>query len=141
MTSRPTRRRCREPTHVSYRGLDVYGMAPPSSGGSTVGEALNILETRPEGPFDTTQTLHEYLEASALAFADRNRYVGDPAFVDVPLDELLSDGFAEERACLIDPAGGPDQAGRAGGPRRRLRRRARPRPSARRAPTASRRRT
>ncbi|WP_456788907.1 gamma-glutamyltransferase [Cellulomonas sp. P5_C5] len=92
----------RAPTLVSYRGLDVYGMAPPSSGGSTVGEALNILEASDLG--DTTQTLHHYLEASALAFADRNRYVGDPAFVDVPLDELLSDGFAAERACLIDPA-------------------------------------
>ena len=103
-TSRPTRRRCAHPTHVSYRGLDVYGMAPPSSGGSTVGEALNILEASDlGGPFDTTQTLHHYLEASALAFADRNRYVGDPAFVDVPLEQLLSDGFAAERACLIDP--------------------------------------
>ncbi|KQR15971.1 gamma-glutamyltransferase [Cellulomonas sp. Leaf334] len=91
----------REPTHVTYRGLDVYGMAPPSSGGSTVGEALNILEASDLG--DTTQTLHHYLEASALAFADRNRYVGDDAFVDVPLEELLSDEFAAERACLIDP--------------------------------------
>lgn len=93
----------RAPTLVSYRGLDVYGMAPPTSGGSTVGEALNILEARAGGPFDATQTLHGYLEASALAFADRNRYVGDPAFVDVPLEQLLSDGFAAERACLISP--------------------------------------
>lgn len=91
----------RAPTLVSYRGLDVYGMAPPSSGGSTVGEALNILEASDLG--DTTQTLHHYLEASALAFADRNRYVGDPDVVDVPLEQLLSDGFAAERACLISP--------------------------------------
>ncbi|KQS97502.1 gamma-glutamyltransferase [Cellulomonas sp. Leaf395] len=94
----------RAPTLVSYRGLDVYGMAPPSSGGSTVGEALNILEASDLVGADPTQTLHHYLEASALAFADRNRYVGDPAFVDVPLAHLLSDGFAAERACLIDPA-------------------------------------
>lgn len=94
----------REPTHVGYRDLDVYGMAPPSSGGSTVGEALNILETVDLGSLDETQALHHYLEASALAFADRNRYVGDSDFVDVPLAELLSDGFAAERACLIDPA-------------------------------------
>ncbi|GEK21083.1 gamma-glutamyltransferase [Cellulomonas xylanilytica] len=93
----------RAPTTVSYRGLDVYGMAPPSSGGSTVGEALNILEASLPEDADPTQTLHHYLEASALAFADRNRYVGDPAFVDVPLEQLLSDGFAKERACLIDP--------------------------------------
>ncbi|MEV4808124.1 gamma-glutamyltransferase [Nonomuraea sp. NPDC049421] len=83
----------REPTKVSYKGLDVYGMAPPSSGGSTVGEALNILEALPQ------VGLHEYLEASRLAFADRGAYVGDVP--RVPLKELLSDGFAKERACLI----------------------------------------
>ena len=93
----------REPTAVSYRGLDVYGMAPPSSGGSTVGEALNILENFPLSEVSTTQAQHHYLEASALSFADRNRYVGDSDYVDVPLDELLSDGFAAERACLISP--------------------------------------
>ncbi|MBB2742841.1 UNVERIFIED_ORG: gamma-glutamyltranspeptidase/glutathione hydrolase [Microbispora rosea subsp. rosea] len=87
----------RPPTKVTYKGLDVYGMAPPSSGGSTVGEALKILEALPK------VGLHEYLEASRLAFADRNAYVGDPAYVDVPLDQLLSDGLAKERACLIGP--------------------------------------
>ena len=79
-------------------------MAPPSSGGSTVGEALNILEQFDLAGLDRTQALHHYLEASALAYADRNAYVGDPDYVDVPLEELLSDGFAAERACLIDPA-------------------------------------
>ncbi|HEX6325080.1 MAG TPA: gamma-glutamyltransferase [Jiangellaceae bacterium] len=91
----------REPTQISYRGLDVFGMGPPSSGGSTVGEALNILERFSLSESDETQALHSYLEASALAFADRNRYVGDSDYVDVPLDELLSDGFAAERACEI----------------------------------------
>ena len=88
------------PTRASYRGLDVYGMPTPSSGGSTVGEALNIIESA--HPADRTGTLHAYLEASALAFADRNRYVGD----DTPralLDELLSDGFGAERACQVGP--------------------------------------
>jgi gamma-glutamyltranspeptidase/glutathione hydrolase len=94
----------RRPTRVSYRGLDVYGMAPPSSGGSTVGEALNILERFDLSRLGTTQALHHYLEASRLAFADRNRWVGDPDHVRVPLRELLSDGFARERSCLIDPA-------------------------------------
>ncbi|KWW99762.1 Gamma-glutamyltransferase [Carbonactinospora thermoautotrophica] len=93
----------REPTHVTYRGLDVYGMAPPSSGGSTVGEALNILERYDLSAMSRTQALHHYLEASRLAFADRNRWVGDPDFVKVPLQELLSQGFAAERACLIRP--------------------------------------
>ncbi|HEX6471719.1 MAG TPA: gamma-glutamyltransferase [Streptosporangiaceae bacterium] len=94
----------RAPAHVTYRGLDVYGMAPPSSGGSTVGEALNILENFRLSGADPVQALHDYIEASKLSYADRGRYVGDPAYVDVPLRELLSDGFAHERACLIDPA-------------------------------------
>jgi gamma-glutamyltranspeptidase/glutathione hydrolase len=91
------------PTHVTYHGIDVYGMPTPSSGGAAVGEALNILENFDLAAMSRTQALHRYLEASALAFADRNRYVGD----DTPrslLDELLTDGFAKERACLIDPA-------------------------------------
>ena len=90
-------------THMRYRGYDVYGMPTPSSGGSTVGEGLNIVENWDLGDLSLTQALHRYLEASALAFADRNRYVGD----DTPralLDELLSEGFARERACLINPA-------------------------------------
>ncbi len=94
----------RAPTQVRYRGLDVYGMAPSSSGGSTVGEALNILSTTRLSAMPTEQALHYYLDASALAFADRNAYVGDPAFADVPLDILLSKQFARSRACLIDPA-------------------------------------
>ncbi|WP_328992558.1 gamma-glutamyltransferase [Kribbella sp. NBC_01245] len=106
-----------DPTKVSYRGLDVYGMAPSSSGGTTVGEALNILATKELSKETTTQALHLYLESSALAFADRAAYVGDPAFTNVPTKELLSKGFGAERACLIDPekaavkpvlAGSPD---------------------------------
>ena len=108
----------RAPTLIRYRGLTVAGMAPPSSGGSTVGEALNILEGSDLAGLDRSEALHRYLEATALAFADRNRYVGDPAFVDVPLNELLSQGFADERACLIGaaaavkpvPPGSPDGA-------------------------------
>ncbi|MEV0824131.1 gamma-glutamyltransferase family protein [Nonomuraea rubra] len=92
----------RRPTKVSYNGLDVYGMAPPSSGGSTVGEALNILEALPQAG------LHEYLEASRLAFADRGKYVGD--IPGVPLRELLSDGFAKERACLVGGTAMPHPA-------------------------------
>ena len=50
------------------------------------------------------QALHHFLESTRLAFADRNRYVGDPRFVDVPLAQLLSKPFGRQRACLIDPA-------------------------------------
>ncbi|GAB3760400.1 gamma-glutamyltranspeptidase/glutathione hydrolase [Nocardioides ginsengisegetis] len=97
------RARDQAPTKVGYRGYDVYGMAPSSSGGSTVGEALNILEGYDLGAMGDGDALHHYLEASALAFADRGRYVGDPASVDVPLSDLLSDTYAAERACAIDP--------------------------------------
>lgn len=107
----------RTPTRVAYRGLDVYGMPPSSSGGTTVGEALNIMGDFRLDARDPAQALHYYLEASKLAYADRGRYLGDADKVDVPVDELLSRGFARERACLIDPdraaaapvaAGSPD---------------------------------
>ncbi len=91
----------RKPTRVDYRGLQVYSMAPSSSGGTTVGEALNILENFPLARLGTPAALHYYLDASALAFADRNAYVGDPAFVDVPTRTLLSQRFADSRACQI----------------------------------------
>ena len=91
----------RAPTRVGYRGYRVVGMGPPSSGGSTVGEALNILEGYDLGGESYTQALFHDVEATRLAFADRNRWVGDPDFVDVPLRGLLSQGFADERRCLI----------------------------------------
>jgi gamma-glutamyltranspeptidase/glutathione hydrolase len=91
----------RAPTRVAYRGHQVYGMGPPSSGGSTVGEALNILEGYDLAGGSRVQALFHYLEASRLAFADRNRWVGDPGYVHVPLRGLLSQRFADERRCLI----------------------------------------
>jgi gamma-glutamyltranspeptidase / glutathione hydrolase len=93
----------RKPTRVGYRGLDVYGMGPPSSGGSTVGEALNILEGYDLSAATRAQAFHLYLEASRFSFADRNAYLADPGYFDVPLTGLLSDGFAAERRALIDP--------------------------------------
>ncbi|WP_409238289.1 gamma-glutamyltransferase [Streptomyces sp. PA5.6] len=89
------------PTKTSYRGLDVYSMAPSSSGGTTVGEALNILERTDLSKASKTKYLHRYIEASRIAFADRGRWVGDPAFEDVPTKELLSQRFADSRECLI----------------------------------------
>ncbi|WP_326656619.1 gamma-glutamyltransferase [Streptomyces sp. NBC_00385] len=89
------------PTKAGYRGLDVYGMAPSSSGGTTVGEALNILESTDLSKASQAQYLHRYIEASRIAFADRGRWVGDPAFEDVPTKELLSQRFADSRECLI----------------------------------------
>ncbi|WP_406204146.1 gamma-glutamyltransferase [Streptomyces decoyicus] len=91
----------REPTRTKYHGLDVYSMGPSSAGGTTVGEGLNILDNFRLSKADKSQALHHYLEASRISFADRNRWVGDPAFSDVPTKQLLSKEFAKDRACLI----------------------------------------
>ncbi|GGZ05659.1 gamma-glutamyltransferase [Streptomyces poonensis] len=89
------------PTKTSYRGLDVYSMAPSSSGGTTVGQALNMLERTDLSKASEAQYLHRFIEASRIAFADRGRWVGDPAFEDVPTKELLSQRYADARECLI----------------------------------------
>jgi gamma-glutamyltranspeptidase/glutathione hydrolase len=106
MTTRDLRRYRaikRTPTHIGYRGLDVWSMGPPSSGGSTVGEALNILEGYTNlSAADRARALHLMLEASRYTFADRNAYLADPHFFRVPLSGLLSDSFAAERRALID---------------------------------------
>ncbi len=94
----------RAPTHVRYRGYDVYSMAPSSSGGTTVGESLNILSNFDLARETRVQALHHFLESTRLAYADRNRWIGDPAYVNVPLAQLLSTAFARQRACLIDPS-------------------------------------
>src|SRR3954452_5063234 len=118
----------RRPTHNGYRGLDVWGMGPPSSGGSTVGEALNILEGYGDLAANRARALHLMLEASRFTFADRNAYLADPDFFDVPLAGLLSDSFAAERRALIDethtatspvPPGDPYDNQKHGGKRRR----------------------
>jgi gamma-glutamyltranspeptidase / glutathione hydrolase len=93
--------RAQAPTHVSYRGLDIYSMGPPSSSGSTVGEALNILNGYNLSAEPRATALFHYLEASRLSYADRNAYVGDPRYVSVPLSGLLSPAFAATRRCLI----------------------------------------
>jgi len=91
------------PTRSGYRGLDIYGMSTPSSGGTAVGEALNILEQTDLAKASTIQALHQYAESTALSFADRNRYVG--AYTpQATLDKLLSDSWAAQRACQINPA-------------------------------------
>jgi gamma-glutamyltranspeptidase/glutathione hydrolase len=96
-------------TSTEYRGLDIYGMPAPSSGGIAVGESLNLIEAydRKTGQglsgVDQVQYLHRFAEATATAFADRNRWIGD--VTRVPTRELLSQEFADERACqLFDPA-------------------------------------
>src|SRR5205085_4723487 len=66
--------RIRQPVHSTYRGYDVYGMPLPSSGGIAVAEALNILEGYDMKAMPRPNVEHLYLEASRMAFADRNAY-------------------------------------------------------------------
>ncbi|MYQ48230.1 gamma-glutamyltransferase [Streptomyces sp. SID4985] len=89
------------PTETGYRGLKVYSIAPSSSGGTTVGEALNILENTDLSRASDVRYLHRFIEASRIAFADRGRWVGDPSFENVPTKDLLSQRYADSRACLI----------------------------------------
>jgi gamma-glutamyltranspeptidase/glutathione hydrolase len=93
--------RLRLPVHSTYRGYDVYGLGVPSSGGITIAEALNILEGFDTKKLPREQVEHLYLEAVRLAFADRNAYLADPEFTDVPVQGLLSKDYAKERRQLI----------------------------------------
>ena len=98
----------KDPVTSQYKGYDVYGMSTPSSGGIAVAETLNLIEAYEKktgaslSSLDQASYLHWFSEATATAFADRNRYVGDVP--NVPVGELTSDAFAAERACqLFDP--------------------------------------
>ena len=94
--------RLRLPVHSTYRGYELYGMAPPSSGGVTAFEALNILEGYDLKTMSRAQVEHLYLEASRLAFADRDAYLADPEYVDAPVTGLLNKAYAAQRRALID---------------------------------------
>jgi gamma-glutamyltranspeptidase/glutathione hydrolase len=105
--------RIRQPIRSTYRGYDVYGMPLPSSGGIAVAEALNILEGYDLKNLPRPNVEHLYLEASRMAFADRNAYLADPEYVDAPVDGILSKQFAAQRRSLIraDKAAGVVPAG------------------------------
>ncbi|MGE5801435.1 MAG: gamma-glutamyltransferase [Gemmatimonadota bacterium] len=93
----------RTPVQLSYRGYTIYSMPPPSSGGVTMGELLNILEGYDSLPrFGTPAYVHVVAEAMRRAFIDRNRYLGDPDFVQMPLDRLLSKEYAATLRAQID---------------------------------------
>ena len=96
--------RCEPPVHVNYKGYDVYATGPWGQG-PTFPLALKLLEG-----FDlqgmgrnSAEYLHTVIQALNLALSDREQYMGDPEFVDVPLDGLLSDAYLRERRQLIDP--------------------------------------
>ena len=95
----------REPVRGSYRGYQVVTMPPPSSGGAHLVQILNIMERWPVkdwGP-NSAQTIHHMAEAMKLAYADRAEYLGDPAFVHIPLAGLTSKKYADALAQQINP--------------------------------------
>jgi gamma-glutamyltranspeptidase/glutathione hydrolase len=95
----------REPLCGAYRVWKVCGMPPPSSGGFAVLQLLEILQRfdlRSLAP-DSAEAVHLFAEAGRLAYADRNLYIADPAFVAAPLAALLDPGYLDSRAGLIDP--------------------------------------
>jgi len=92
----------RQPVKSSYRGYEIYGMSPPSSGGIALAEALNILEGYELHRMPRAEAEHLYLETSRLAFADRDAYLADPEFVDAPVAGLLSKDYAAVRRDAIN---------------------------------------
>ena len=87
----------REPLRGSYRGLELLAFPPPSSGGVTLIEMLNVLagyDLRASGA-GSSLSIHRIAETMKLAFADRAQHLGDPAFVDVPLKRLLDPAYAD----------------------------------------------
>jgi gamma-glutamyltranspeptidase/glutathione hydrolase len=99
------RTKLREPLRGSYRGLEVLSFPPPSSGGVALVETLQVLEgfdlaARGAG---SSASLHVVTEAMKLAFADRAYWLGDPDFVDVPTERLVSTDYAAALRARIDP--------------------------------------
>ena len=93
-----------EPVHGTYRGCDIYSSNLPSSGGSIIIEMLNILENFDVGAMDpeSAEYFHLLSEVMKLGFADRSQYMGDPRYVDVPLDGIISKEYAKQQAARID---------------------------------------
>lgn len=95
----------RPPVCTAYRGNLVCGMGPPSSGGIAVAQILGMLDTLSPALVDrplSVKTVHYLTQAERLAFADRNRYVADSDFVDVPVAGLLSKPYLRQRAKLME---------------------------------------
>ena len=86
---------------VPFRGHQVCGMGPPSSGALTVGQILGLLDQFPLGSADSPQTMRLMGDASRLAFADRGRYMADSDFVPMPTKGLVSADYLSDRAKLL----------------------------------------
>ena len=93
----------RAPVVVNYKGIKVTSAALPSSGGIVMGQALNILEQFNLKNFDALTGKHIIIEAMRRAYRDRAAYLGDPDFVDIPVDRLLDKNYAEGLALTISP--------------------------------------
>jgi gamma-glutamyltranspeptidase/glutathione hydrolase len=93
-----------EPIHTDYRGWTVYEI-PPNGQGIAALMMLNVMERFPLGEWGlhSPGTMHAMIEAKKLAYADMITYVGDPAFSDIPVDAMLDEGHAADRAALVDP--------------------------------------
>ena len=94
----------RTPVHGTYRGYDIVSMPLPSSGGTVLVEILNILEGFPLGDMrqGSAASLHVMIEAMKRAYADRARYLGDPAFVDAPTQVMITKDYAAKQRASID---------------------------------------
>ena len=94
----------RKPIKGEYRGYELFGPPPPSAAGVHITEMLNILEEFDvaELGFGTADSIHLLLESMKKAFADRNRYTGDPDFVEVPVERLISKHHVEDFIDSID---------------------------------------
>jgi gamma-glutamyltranspeptidase/glutathione hydrolase len=94
----------REPVHGTYRGYDIVSMPQPSSGGVVLLETLNILEgfPMPEMKQGSAPSLHLMIEAMKRAYADRARYLGDPAFVSAPIATLIAKDYAARQRAGIE---------------------------------------
>ena len=88
----------REPVTGSYRGYDIVSMPPPSSGGVHIVQILNTLEAVPMAFLgqNSADSIHMMAEAMKFAYADRSEYLGDPDFVDVPIEVLTSKAYAAD---------------------------------------------
>lgn len=89
----------RQPIVFKYKDLRIISMSPPSSGGVTINQIFKMIEDYDISKFghNSVKTVQLFTEASRRAYADRNYYLGDPDFVDIPLDVILSSGYLKER--------------------------------------------
>ncbi len=95
----------RDPVRGTYRGYRILSMPPPSSGGIALVQLLNAVEPADLGAlgFHSAAAMHRMAEAERRVFADRASWLGDPAFVDVPTEGLLSKGYMRSRMADFNP--------------------------------------